>query len=111
MLMLFGILWFIALQVAKVRFIAMVSASSYYFSSDATTDGSALGRAPFKSIASGRVFWSTNADSDCEVSRLKAEGTPVETTPATRQIPAVIRRTAIKNLWRSLGTFSYGTQN
>ena len=41
MLMLFGILWFIALQIAKVRFIAMVSASSYYFSSNKDKDGSA----------------------------------------------------------------------
>jgi len=37
--MLFGILWFIAFQKAKVAFIAMVSASSYYFSSDKDNEG------------------------------------------------------------------------
>lgn len=39
--MLFGILWFLALQAATVRFIAMVSASTYYFSSNKDVDGSA----------------------------------------------------------------------
>jgi TRAP-type C4-dicarboxylate transport system permease small subunit len=39
--MLFGILWTIAYQKAKVSFIAMVSASSYYFSSNKDTEGSA----------------------------------------------------------------------
>lgn len=48
MLMLFGILWFMALQIAKVRFIAMVSASSYYFSSTKEKEGSASVTLGFK---------------------------------------------------------------
>lgn len=40
-MLLFGVLWFLALQSAIVRFIAMVSASSYYFSSNKEKDGSA----------------------------------------------------------------------
>lgn len=34
LLMIFGILWFLAFQKAKVGFIAMVSASTYYFDSN-----------------------------------------------------------------------------
>jgi hypothetical protein len=47
-MMIFGILWIVAYQKAKVGFIAMVSASSYYFSSNKDMEGSATVGIGFK---------------------------------------------------------------